>query len=639
LCLSFSKKDENGKNVVETSPPVPLSTKWRGGGSKMHTHRGRGKKINLCYMPNFVSPELIDQIRDANDIVDLITEYVPLKKRGKNYVGLCPFHAEKAPSFSVSPDKQMFYCFGCGEGGNVISFLMKHEKLGFSDAIRHLAKRAKISLPKRSFDKKKAEQFDKLYYANRVANEYFHKNFYREAPGEKARQYLNKRGFDPEIVKQFSLGYAPDDWEGLMKFAKNKDVEMEVLNQAGLVVPRTETSGSTTLTTRGYYDRFRNRIIFPIFNLSGKVVGFGGRVLDDKDQPKYLNSPESPIYQKGKILYGLNFSKDEIRKKGSAVLVEGYVDLLSLYQAGITNVVASSGTAFTSDQARLLSRYAEGVYLLFDADTAGQSATFRSVDLLFSEGVEVFVVSLPKGEDPDSFVKKFGVKEVAKKIEQAQTFIDFKRESLPKDFEELSLKEQEKVILDLAETARKITNDLRRNLFVKKVAQAFKIDEAPIFKMMGKRTTKATFPSKKETSISPVTGQEKIEMGILRILMEDRKLMKLTEGKLKLDDFSTPEHKEIFQLLGTRSGRSRTSAFLDKTENENTKQILSRIAAMDLGTAELSIQLTDHLKTLNNLKKDRKIKTLKESIKKALQNGDTEKANLLTREFERLKKA
>ena len=601
----------------------------------------------IVIMSDFFSQELIDQIRDANDIVDLISEYVPLKKRGKNYVGLCPFHVEKDPSFNVIPTKQIFYCFGCQEGGNVIHFLMKHEKLGFVEAVKLLAQRANIPLPKRTMDKQKGQALDKLYYANEVANEYFRKSFYREDPGKKARQYLNKRGFEPEIIKQFSLGYAPDDWEGLIKSAKNKDIEKELLNQAGLVVPRTESPG--------YYDRFRNRIIFPIFNLSGKVVGFGGRVLDEKDEPKYLNSPETPIYQKGKILYGLNFSKDEIRKKGSAVLVEGYVDLLSLYQTGIKNVVASSGTAFTQDQARLLSRYAEKIYLLFDADTAGQSATFRSVDLLFSEGVEVLVVSLPKGEDPDSFVKKFGAEEVTKKIEQAQTFIDFKRNSLPKNFEELSLKEQEKVIFDLAETAKKITDDIRRNLFVKKVGQVFKIDEASIFKMVGKKTTKGTFPSKKEASISSVYGeqsrtqttQEKIEMGILRILMEDEKLMKLTDGKLEIDDFSIPQHKEIFQLLRTGSGaparsgkpvRISPSALLDQTGDETTKQILSRIAAMDLGTAELSIQLADHLKALNNLKKDKKIKTLKEAIKKALQNGETEKADTLTKEFERLKK-
>ena len=585
-------------------------------------------------MSDFFSPELIDQIRDANDIVDLISEYVPLKKRGKNYVGLCPFHTEKDPSFNVIPTKQIFYCFGCQEGGNVIHFLMKHEKLGFVEAVKLLAKRANIPLPKRTVDRQKTQALDKLYYANEAANEYFRKSFYREEPGKKARQYLNKRGFDSEIIKQFSLGYAPDDWEGLIRFAKTKDMEMEVLNQAGLVVPRAESSG--------YYDRFRNRIMFPIFNLSGKVVGFGGRVLDEKDEPKYLNSPETPIYQKGKILYGLNFSKDEIRKKGNAVLVEGYVDLLSLYQAGIKNVVASSGTAFTPDQARLLSRYAEKIYLLFDADMAGQSATFRSVDLLFSEGVEVFVVSLPKGEDPDSFVKKFGAEELAKKIEQAQTFIDFKRSSLPKDFEELSLKEQEKVIFDLAETAKKITEDVRRNLFVKKIGQVFKIDETSIFNMMGKRTAKGTFTPKKETSTFPVTVQEKIEMGILRILMEDEKLMKLTEGKLELDDFSTPEHKEIFQLLRLSSGKSvriSLSALLDKTKNEGTNQILSRIAAMDLGTAELSIQLADHLRTLNNLKKDKKIKMLKESIKRAEQQGDMETVNRLLKEHQKLKKS
>jgi DNA primase len=609
--------------------------------------RVRGKQANISIMSDFFPPELIDQIRDANDIVDLISEYVPLKKRGKNYVGLCPFHVEKDPSFNVIPTKQIFYCFGCQEGGNVIHFLMKHEKLGFVEAVKLLAQRANIPLPKRTVDKQKGQALDKLYYANEVANEYFRKSFYREDPGKKARQYLNKRGFEPEIIKQFSLGYAPDDWEGLIKSAKNKDIEKELLNQAGLVVPRTESPG--------YYDRFRNRIIFPIFNLSGKVVGFGGRVLDEKDEPKYLNSPETPIYQKGKILYGLNFTKDEIRKKGSAVLVEGYVDFLSLYQAGIKNVVASSGTAFTQDQARLLSRYAERIYLFFDADTAGQSATFRSVDLLFSEGVEVLVVSLPKGEDPDSFVKEFGKEEVTKKIEQAQTFIDFKRNSLPKEFEELSLKEQEKVIFDLAETAKKITDDIRRNLFVKKVGQVFKIDEASIFKMVGKKTTKGAFPSKKEASISSVygeqsraiTAQEKIEMGILRILMEDEKLMKLTDGKLEIDDFSIPQHKEIFQLLRIGSGaparsgkpvRISPSALLDQTGDETTKQILSRIAAMDLGTAELSIQLADYLKALNNLKKDKKIKTLKEAIKKALQNGETEKADTLTKEFERLKK-
>jgi DNA primase len=591
-------------------------------------------------MPGFFPPELIDQIRDANDIVDLISEYVPLKKRGKNYVGLCPFHVEKDPSFNVIPTKQIFYCFGCQEGGNVIHFLMKHEKLGFVEAIKLLAKRAHIPLPRKDVDKQKAEALDKLYYANQAANEYFLKNLYRETPGKVARQYLKKRGFDSETLKLFSLGFAPPDWEGLIKFAQAKGIDPKVLSQAGLAVAREEDAG--------YYDRFRNRITFPIFSLSEKIVGFGGRVLDDKDEPKYLNSPETPIYQKGKILYGLNLSKDQIRQKGSAILVEGYVDLITLYQAGIKNMVASSGTAFTPDQARLLSRYAEKVFLFFDADTAGKSATFRSVDLLFSEGLEVFVVSLQQGEDPDSFVRKFGKEQVGQKIQKASSFIDFKYDSLGKDFDELSLREQETVIRELAETAKRITDDIRKNLFVKKIAQTFKVDESSIFKLVGKK-----MPSKVHRSYgsklgpqstvgkiqdeSSLKGEEKIESGILRLLMEDKKLLRTSTAKLDSDDFSTPEHREIFELIKAEKKFSPAS-LMDKTDSEKTKELIAQIATLDLGPAEPSILLADHLKALNKLKSERRTKALKEEIERALQEGDTETADRLTREFERLKK-
>ncbi|KPL01064.1 MAG: hypothetical protein AMJ91_01855 [candidate division Zixibacteria bacterium SM23_73_3] len=586
-------------------------------------------------MTGHFSPELLDRIRDANDIVDLISEYVPLKRRGKNYVGLCPFHSEKAPSFTVTPGKQIFYCFGCGEGGNVISFLMKHEKLSFPEAVKLLAKRANIPLPKESFDAKKEKQLDKLYYANQVADEYFHKNLYREVPGKRARQYLKKRGFDSKTQKLFSLGYAPPEWEGLLKFAQAKGVEAKVLNQAGLAVPRAEAAG--------FYDRFRNRITFPILNLSGKIIGFGGRVLDDKDEPKYLNSPETPIYHKGKILYGLNFSKDEIRQKGSAILVEGYVDLISLSQAGIGNVVASSGTAFTQDQARLLSRYAEKVFLFFDADSAGQSATFRSVDLLFSEGLEVFVLTLRPGEDPDSFVRKFGVEAIRQKIQKAKPFIDFKHESLGRDFGELPIREQEKVILNLAETAGKITDQIRRNLFIKKIAHTFKMDEAPIFKLVGKKAMSADRrPPSADSRInlraeSSLSREGKIERGILRILMEDQKFLKMTVGKLDAEDFSASEHKEIFQLVLSQKKTSPAN-LLDKTENEKTKELITQIASIDLGPAELSVQLTDHLTTLNKLKKNRSMKALKDYIQRALQEGDKETADRLTKEFEKLKK-
>ncbi|MGB8657022.1 MAG: DNA primase [Candidatus Zixiibacteriota bacterium] len=592
-------------------------------------------------MAGYLQPELIDQIRDANDIVDLISEYLPLKKKGKNFLGLCPFHAEKDPSFTVTPEKQIFYCFGCGEGGNAIHFLMKHQKLSFPEAVKLLAEKAKIPLPKDGFDEKRGRHLDQLYYANQVANEYFVKNLYRETPGKGARTYLKKRGFDSDTLKAFSLGFAPEEWEGLIRFAQAKGTESEVLNQAGLAVPRPETSG--------FYDRFRNRITFPIFNLSGKIVGFGGRVLSDKDEPKYLNSPETPIYQKGKILYGLNLTKDQIRQTGSAILVEGYVDLITLFQAGIKNVVASSGTAFTQDQARLLSRYAEKVFLFFDADSAGQSATFRSVDLLFSEGLEVFVVSLEQGQDPDSFVQKFGKEAAIQRIQQARTFIDFKYQSLGKDFGELSMKEQEKVILDLTETAKRITSEIRRNLFVKKIAQTFRIDETPIFRLIGKRkpSTIGGLRTDARASVQSTNGglgmgvgfrgEEKIERGILRLLMDDQKLLKMTAGKLEPQDFSTAEYRELFQMI--LSERKATPAvLLDKTENEKTKELIAQIASIDLGPAEPSVLLADHLMALDRMKLERRKKALKDQIQRALQEGDRETADRLTKEFQVLKK-
>jgi DNA primase len=579
---------------------------------------------------------LLDQIRDANDIVDLISEYLPLKKRGKNFLGLCPFHNEKDPSFTVTPDKQIFYCFGCGEGGNVISFLMKHEKLSFPEAVKLLAKRANIPLPKDSFHERKEKQLDALYYANQVANEYFVNNLNHEKAGKRARRYLEKRGFEPETLKLFSLGYATADWEELLRHAKIKGIEAETLSQAGLAVPRTDKPG--------HYDRFRNRITFPIYNLSGKIVGFSSRVLDDKDTPKYLNSPETPIYQKGKILYGLNLSKDAIRQNAAAIVVEGNVDLITLYQAGITNVVAASGTAFTSDQARLLSRYAEKVFLFFDADSAGQSATFRSVDLLFSEGVEVLVVTLEQGQDPDSFLRQKGMDVVKARIENAVPFIEFKRQSLSKDFKELSIREQEKVIGDLAETAGKISDEIRRNLFVKKISQVFGMEEAAIVKLVEKKkpSTVRRPPSTASTTIGKpptlLTPEEQTERKVLKILLEDRKLLKLTEGRLKLEDFSSAQHRGFFQHICT-DRKATLANMMDREVGESTTELILDLAKLDLGPAELSIQLEDYLAKLDTFKEGRRRKSLKDEIAKAEQKGDKPTADRLTRElFKKQKK-
>ena len=570
------------------------------------------------------SDGLLDQIRDANDIVDLISEYLPLKKRGKNFLGLCPFHAEKDPSFTVTPDKQIFYCFGCGEGGNVISFLMKHEKLSFPEAVKLLAKRANIPLPKDSFDEKREKQLDALYYANQVANEYFVKNLNHEKAGKRARQYLGKRGFEPETQKLFSLGYAPGDWEGLIRHARTKGMETETLNQAGLAVPRTDKPG--------HYDRFRNRITFPIYNLSGKIVGFGSRVLDDKDTPKYLNSPETPIYQKGKILYGLNLSKDAIRQKAAAILVEGNVDLITLYQAGITNVVAASGTAFTSDQARLLSRYAEKVYLFFDADSAGQSATIRSVDLLFSEGVEVFVVMLEAGHDPDSFVRKFGADIVLKQIKEARHFVDFRRSLLARNLNELSARERENIILDMVDTGRRILDDARRSDFLKKVAHTFEVEEAIVLRLVGKGGKASPALKKGVALFASLKGQEEIERRFLRILMEDAGLLTTVASKVTVDNLSVPTHRQVFQLM-LDSNMTSPVNLMQRTADEFMKATILQIAALDPGSAEPSVLLQDHVAALDRFRKGRRRKSLKDAVLEAEQKGDELTAKRLSKEL------
>lgn len=581
-------------------------------------------------MSDFYSEDLIDHIRTSNDIVDVISEYVPLKKRGKNYVALCPFHVEKKPSFSVNQDKQIFYCFGCNQGGNVITFLMVHEKMSFLEALRFLAKRANIPLPKKEVDRKTSELLDKLHYVNQVATAYFQKSLATAEIGKRAGDYFKKRGFDSSVIDKFSLGYAPAEWEGLIRFAKTKDLDMGTLESAGLVVASEQGR---------YRDRFRNRIIFPISSLSGRVIAFGGRVLNEEDEPKYLNSPETPIYQKGKTLYGLNFSKEAIRDSESAIVVEGYMDFITLFSAGIQNLVASSGTAFTSDQVRLLSRYAEKAYLLFDADSAGQKAALRSVNMLFDFGMEVSVVRLPSGEDPDSVVKKYGKEKLLEYINQAKDFIDYRVASLGKPFDQFSIMEQKKIIKEFSETANSIGHEVTRALFVKKVADKLKLKEEIILKNSGPKPKNVSYL--KTTQSIELSNQEKIERGFLRILLEDCELIRKAETQIIRTDLASPLHRELFELIcytWKKKGRLEPASLLDRIEKEDLRGVVSQILSMDIGAAEPELQLEGYLNSIKKFGIRSKIEELKKRIKEALELGNKQRADLLTEEYQRLKR-
>ena len=362
----------------------------------------------------FIPEEMIGQILRTSSIVEVIEGYVPLKQSGKYHRALCPFHTEKTPSFTVNPERQIFYCFGCGEGGDVFRFLMRREGFTFPEAVRHLAQRAGILLPERGRSRE-GDGLLKLVELQRLACEYFRKAL--NAPhGNQAREYLSQREVGWELVERLQLGYAVAEWEGLVRELTKRGFTTRQLEAAGLAVQRQEG--------RGYYDRFRDRLMIPIVDSSGKIVGFGGRALGDQ-QPKYINSPETAIYKKGVHLYGLHLASRAIRETRVALVVEGYFDVISLTSADFPQTVASLGTALTRDQVTLLHRYADKAILIFDPDPAGIQAAWRGLELLVAEDMGVAVVILPQGKDPDTFVRENGRDALLARVEAAQDLVDF----------------------------------------------------------------------------------------------------------------------------------------------------------------------------------------------------------------------
>jgi DNA primase len=344
--------------------------------------------------------EIIDQIRQVANIVEVASLYTTLRKRGKKHVGLCPFHSEKGPSFTVDSEKQLFHCFGCGVGGDVFTLIMEKENLSFPEALKYLAEKYHIPLPRQTkLSPELVKLEEKIFKINETALAFFRRNLFQTKEGEGPLGYLRKRNLSAETLETLKVGYAPNSWNALLTYFQGKGVDLPLLEKAGLVLPGQKKPD--------YYDRFRGRVIFPIFSLTGKVVGFGGRTVIDAD-PKYLNSPDTPVYSKGKILYGLNWTKESVREAGEVILVEGYTDFASLYQAGIKNIAASLGTSLTIDQAELARRFATNIILNYDGDSAGKMATSRGISIFIEQGQSPKIVILPEDLDPDSYLQKYG---------------------------------------------------------------------------------------------------------------------------------------------------------------------------------------------------------------------------------------
>jgi len=430
-------------------------------------------------MAIYLPQELIEEIKARVSIREVVSDYLSLTKDGANYKALCPFHKEKTPSFKVHEGKAIFHCFGCGESGNIFTFLMKMEGISFPEAIERLAKRAGVELPKPERGPKTKEQDEnaRLFRVNELAQEFYKEKLF-SPEGKKALEYLRFRGMDNDQIERFGLGYAPSGWDNLIKHLEGRGVPQNLILAAGLIIPR-EGGG-------GYYDRFRDRVIFPIRDLLARVRGFGARYMDDalKDtQPKYINSPETPVYKKGEMLYGLDLAKEAVRKKDRAIIVEGYFDRISLALFGFDEAVASLGTAFTEAQAHIVGRYTRNVYLVFDSDEAGRKAGFRALPIFLSAGQMPFLVSMPEGFDPDDMVRKQGAEAFEKLLARAPRLLDYYLE-LQINSAGADLAKKGEKVRELVNMISYIPNALDRELYLKKLAEMSGVSAGQLQKVM-----------------------------------------------------------------------------------------------------------------------------------------------------------
>ncbi len=422
-----------------------------------------------------------EEIRETADIVEVVEDYVKLKRSGRSYKGLCPFHEENTPSFHVTPDLGIYKCFGCGESGDVFNFVMEMEGIGFVEAMRTLADRFGVSLPE-----EEAEEFDEehnlregIYHALRYAGVYYYRQLIESNEAEQARQYLQQRGYNRQIMQQFGLGYAPRDGEKFYKAALDSGLNEEYLLEAGLIKPSKRGSG--------YYDAFRGRLMFPIFNPSGKVIAFAGRVLGNQKSAKYINSPQTKVYNKSEVLYGVNFAKSGIRKTGNVLLVEGYTDVITLNQHDIENVVASSGTSLTKGQMHLLHRYGDSIIMIYDSDSAGQAAMKRGINIGLEEGMDVKLLELPEGEDPDSFVRQFGKDSFLElKKENSEDFLSYLIHKAQEEGRWDDPSEKKKVITEALESIAHMPDQVSRETYVQHLNQLAKIGDRALFEELGK---------------------------------------------------------------------------------------------------------------------------------------------------------
>jgi DNA primase len=523
-------------------------------------------------MARFGSDSVVESVRQATDIVDVISQYVRLQKRGKNYLGLCPFHTEKTPSFTVNREKGLYHCFGCGAGGNVFTFLTQHERISFGEALRQLAARANITLP--SYSDNKQSDVDDVLDVNDKATRYY-REMLRSDEGTSALSYLKqKRQFTDDSIDKFMIGYAPDRWDGLLNYLRKKGISEKIIEKSGLILKRQDGSG--------YYDRFRARVMFPVLSPGGSVIAFGGRALKSDEKAKYINSPETAAYVKGRTLFGIYQAKDVIVEKDAAILVEGYADLIALHQSGIRNVVASSGTALTVEQIQYISRYTQNVYLVYDADTAGQDASLRGADILLEQGMNVYIVELPQGDDPDTFVLSKGSEEFMTLIRGAANIVEFKAALLARRSGPASATGA--IIQSIVESLAKVGDAIRVNLYVKDLANKFGLREESIYQELKKRKSSQSRYGG-DTSAAPHPKLTSLRLAIadrdlISLLMNvDESLFEVVARQVERLEIQNPISREIIEkVVAARSRGDAPSAVVDELSSESVRKSFAELA-------------------------------------------------------------
>jgi len=609
-----------------------------------------------------ITDELKEEIRSRNRLEDVVGTYVTLKRSGKSLTGLCPFHNERTPSFSVSPDKQLYYCFGCGASGDVFDFVMEYERLDFMEAAKRLAERAGIVLDtgdESSSERKRRQERETLYEVNGIAAKYFRYRLLKSRLAAAARNYLSSRGVSSESSERFLLGYAMDSWDDLYRVLQKRGISEDGMVLSGLVKKGKKSA----------YDVFRDRIMFPIRDASGRVLGFGGRALPGKgdDQPKYLNSQETPVFSKRRILYGIDVARDSIRRLERAVVVEGYMDVVTCHQYGFTNVVASLGTALTRDQAQLLARYAPEVVILYDADAAGQDATLRGLELLRSEGLRVKVVTLEEGEDPDSFLRANGASKLKTLLESAKNLTEYRIDSVVKntDLRDASLKAEasRQCIAILVE----VSDPIERLEYSKYAAYQLMVDEDVFLRQVdavsqSDRHAWDTLPKTRYTKQVKSAGQAgpgidrrtepqapgaeqplaekltKAELLLLSMVLDDPDLTALVDDRLCEESFSHESAYRIYQLVRECAGQARGeqlhSRLLAKVDDEAIKQLIHRLS-VDAGgvAADPKRTVVDCALHMEDARLGRKIADLESQLRESEREGDIDRSLRLRKEI------